>query len=65
VGFYEGPNFKLTKSSKEHSGFVNCNKFSPDGKHILSVSSDKVHIFIFYNNQLEYSHLWSWEIRKS
>jgi WD repeat-containing protein 1 (actin-interacting protein 1) len=41
VGFYDGPNFKLTKSSKEHTGFVNCNKFSPDGKHIISVSSDK------------------------
>jgi WD40 repeat protein len=38
---YQGPPFKYVKSIKEHSNFVNCVRFSPDGARLASVSSDK------------------------
>lgn len=41
IQFYEGANFKLSKIIKEHTGFVNCVRFSPDGKYLVAVSADK------------------------
>ncbi|OAY77862.1 66 kDa stress protein [Ananas comosus] len=41
VNFYEGPPFKFKQSHREHSNFVNCIRFSPDGTKFISVSSDK------------------------
>ncbi|KAI3921103.1 hypothetical protein MKX01_036082 [Papaver californicum] len=41
VNFYEGPPFKFKHSLREHSNFVNCVRFSPDGSKFISVSSDK------------------------
>ncbi|OAY29213.1 actin-interacting protein 1-2 [Manihot esculenta] len=41
VNFYEGPPFKFMLSHREHSNFVNCVRFSPDGSKCISVGSDK------------------------
>lgn len=41
LNFYEGPPFKFKLSRREHSNFVNCIRFSPDGSKFISVSSDK------------------------
>ncbi|XP_042500545.1 actin-interacting protein 1-2-like [Macadamia integrifolia] len=41
VNFYEGPPFKFNLSHRDHSNFVNCVRFSPDGNKFISVSSDK------------------------
>ncbi|XP_031267106.1 actin-interacting protein 1-1-like [Pistacia vera] len=41
VNFYEGPPFKFKLSHRDHSNFVNCIRFSPDGNKLISVSSDK------------------------
>jgi len=41
VCWFEGPPFKFKKSEKEHTRFVNCVRFSPDGNKLLTVSSDK------------------------
>uniref|UniRef100_A0A1J3JQH6 66 kDa stress protein n=1 Tax=Noccaea caerulescens TaxID=107243 RepID=A0A1J3JQH6_NOCCA len=41
VNFYEGPPFKFKLSSREHSNFVNCVRFAPDGNKFITVSSDK------------------------
>ncbi|XP_009393582.2 actin-interacting protein 1-2-like [Musa acuminata AAA Group] len=41
VNFYEGPPFKFKLSHREHSNFVNCVRFSPDGSKFITVSSDK------------------------
>ncbi|XP_065857094.1 actin-interacting protein 1-2-like [Euphorbia lathyris] len=41
VNFYEGPPFKFMLSHRDHSNFVNCVRFSPDGTKCISVSSDK------------------------
>ncbi|KAK4782438.1 hypothetical protein SAY86_016540 [Trapa natans] len=41
VNFYEGPPFKFKLSCRDHSNFVNCVRFSPDGGKFISVSSDK------------------------
>ncbi|OMO88087.1 hypothetical protein COLO4_20464 [Corchorus olitorius] len=41
VNFYEGPPFKFKLSHREHSNFVNCIRFSPDGSKLISVGSDK------------------------
>ncbi|MCD7451753.1 Actin-interacting protein 1-2 [Datura stramonium] len=41
VNFYEGPPFKFKLSHREHSNFVNCLRFSPDGSKLITVSSDK------------------------
>lgn len=46
VNFYEGPPFKFKSSFKEHTNYVNCVRYSPDGSVFLSVSSDKkIHLF--------------------
>ncbi|KDP26225.1 hypothetical protein JCGZ_22471 [Jatropha curcas] len=41
VNFYEGPPFKFMLSHREHSNFVNCVRYSPDGSKCISVGSDK------------------------
>ncbi|KAJ7970292.1 66 kDa stress protein [Quillaja saponaria] len=41
VNFYEGPPFKFKQSHRDHSNFVNCVRYSPDGSKFISVSSDK------------------------
>eukprot|EP01116_Phalansterium_solitarium_P001296 TRINITY_DN11092_c0_g1_i1.p1 TRINITY_DN11092_c0_g1~~TRINITY_DN11092_c0_g1_i1.p1 ORF type:complete len:626 (+),score=263.95 TRINITY_DN11092_c0_g1_i1:95-1972(+) len=42
VNWFEGPPFKFKKSMKEHTRFVNCVRFSPDGSRLIAVSSDKL-----------------------
>lgn len=39
--WFEGPPFKFKKSIKDHTRFVNCVRFSPDGNKLVTVSSDK------------------------
>ncbi|CAI0473684.1 unnamed protein product, partial [Linum tenue] len=41
VNFYEDPPFKFMLSHRQHSNFVNCVRFSPDGSKCITVSSDK------------------------
>ncbi|KAL9229267.1 hypothetical protein vseg_004752 [Gypsophila vaccaria] len=41
INFYEGPPFKFKHSIREHSNFVNCVRFSPNGSKFITVSSDK------------------------
>ncbi|KAJ8753693.1 hypothetical protein K2173_026369 [Erythroxylum novogranatense] len=41
VNFYEGPPFRFKLSHRNHSNFVNCARFSPDGSKFITVSSDK------------------------
>ncbi|ESW32501.1 hypothetical protein PHAVU_002G327600 [Phaseolus vulgaris] len=41
VNFYEGPPFRFKLSHRDHSNFVNCVRYSPDGSRFISVSSDK------------------------
>lgn len=41
MSFYTGPPFKYEKGLKEHSNFVNCVRYAPDGSKFVSVSSDK------------------------
>lgn len=41
LGWFEGPPFKFKKSVSEHTRYVNCVRFSPDGNKIISVGSDK------------------------
>ena len=51
IGWFEGPPFKFKKSIKEHSRFVNCVRFSPDGNRWASASSDKkVGTFSFFTS---------------
>lgn len=40
--FYQGPPFKMHHSNNDqHTNFINCVRFSPDGSKIASCSSDK------------------------
>lgn len=41
VNFYEGPPFRFKQSHRDHSNFVNCIRYSPDGSKFVTVSSDK------------------------
>lgn len=41
VNFYEGPPFRFKSSHREHSSFVNCVRFAPDGATFITVGSDK------------------------
>ncbi|CAG8459255.1 6982_t:CDS:10 [Ambispora leptoticha] len=41
VVFYHGAPYKFAKSLKDHTGFVQGVKFSPDGEKLVSVGSDK------------------------
>lgn len=38
--FYEGPPFKFKEQKYEHSNFVNCCRFSPDGSKYVTAGSD-------------------------
>ncbi|KAI9591421.1 66-kDa stress protein p66 [Syncephalis fuscata] len=40
VCFFHGPPFRFQFSIKDHSRFVNCVRFSPNGDHFASVSAD-------------------------
>ncbi|CAM9423674.1 unnamed protein product [Discosporangium mesarthrocarpum] len=41
--FYKGPPFSLDHSNKDqHSNFINCVRFSPDGSRIATCGSDKL-----------------------
>lgn len=42
VGFHEGPPFKFTKSNNDHTNFVNCVRFSPDGEFFATCGSDSL-----------------------
>ena len=39
--WYEGPPFKWKKTIHDHTRFVNCVRFSPNGDHVISVAQDK------------------------
>ncbi|KAF7827694.1 actin-interacting protein 1-2-like [Senna tora] len=41
ANFYDGPPFKFNMSIRDHSNFVNCVRFSPDGTKFITVSSDR------------------------
>ncbi|GJN37607.1 hypothetical protein PR202_gb26581 [Eleusine coracana subsp. coracana] len=44
ANFYEGPPFKFKHSIRDHSNFINCIRYSPDGSKfitVLTVSADK------------------------
>eukprot|EP00013_Stygamoeba_regulata_P019684 CAMPEP_0177658450 /NCGR_PEP_ID=MMETSP0447-20121125/16810_1 /TAXON_ID=0 /ORGANISM="Stygamoeba regulata, Strain BSH-02190019" /LENGTH=600 /DNA_ID=CAMNT_0019163043 /DNA_START=46 /DNA_END=1848 /DNA_ORIENTATION=- len=41
VNWFEGPPFKFKKSIKDHSRFVNCVRFNPQGSLFCSVAQDK------------------------
>lgn len=45
VNWFEGPPFKFKESKKDHTRFVNCVRFSPDGSKFLTVGSDKKGFF--------------------
>ncbi len=49
MSFYSGPPFKYTCGLKEHSNFVNCVRFAPDGSRFVSVSADKTGVV--YNGE--------------
>lgn len=38
---FEGPPFKFNKAFKEHTRFLSCVRFSPDGNKVLTVGLDK------------------------
>lgn len=40
ASFFEGPPFKFKCTFKEHSQFVNCVRFSPDGSHFATAGAD-------------------------
>eukprot|EP00897_Mesotaenium_endlicherianum_P002964 jgi/Mesen1/2696/ME000167S01838 len=41
VNYYEGPPFRFKTSHREHTNFVNCVRYSPDGTRFITVGSDK------------------------
>jgi WD40 repeat protein len=41
VNWFEGPPFKFKKSINEHTKFVNCVRFNPQGTFFASVGADK------------------------
>uniref|UniRef100_A0A8D3CC72 WD repeat-containing protein 1 n=1 Tax=Scophthalmus maximus TaxID=52904 RepID=A0A8D3CC72_SCOMX len=46
VSFFEGPPFKFKFTIRNHSQFVNCVRFSPNGNHFVTAGADG-QIFIF------------------
>jgi WD40 repeat protein len=47
INFYHGLPFKFNKSMSDHSRFVQCVKFSPDGNLFVSSGMDKKVIIFF------------------
>ncbi|XP_070758346.1 WD repeat-containing protein 1 [Enoplosus armatus] len=46
VTFFEGPPFKFKFTLHEHSQFVNCVRFSPDGSRFVTASADgQIHMY--------------------
>jgi len=45
VNYFEGPPFKFKRAFKEHTRFVTCVRFSPDGNKLLTVATDKTGFF--------------------
>ncbi|KAI3635576.1 hypothetical protein MIR68_006214 [Amoeboaphelidium protococcarum] len=46
VGFYAGPPYKFSKSITDHSRFVQCVRFSPDGQFMVTCGSDaKIYLY--------------------
>ncbi len=45
VNIHEGPPFKFAGSNKEHTRFVNCVRFAPNGERYVSVGSDSKGLF--------------------
>ncbi|GAU24290.1 hypothetical protein TSUD_48790 [Trifolium subterraneum] len=41
ANFYEGPPFKFSMSIRDHTNFINCVRYSPDGSKFVTVSSDR------------------------
>ncbi|CAL5209921.1 unnamed protein product [Lathyrus oleraceus] len=41
ANFYEGPPFKFNMSIRDHTNFINCVRYSPDGSKFITVSSDR------------------------
>lgn len=41
MNLFSLPGWNLVKASKQHKGFVNCVRISPDGTHFVSVGADK------------------------
>jgi len=41
VIFFKGPPFQLDHSNQNHTNYVNCIRYSPDGNRAVSVGSDK------------------------
>lgn len=46
VGFYAGPPFKFVSSFREHTRFVNCVRYAPDGASFVTVGADR-RVFVF------------------
>jgi len=44
LNWFEGPPFKWVHGMHDHTRFVNCVRFSPDGANVLSVGQDKLAI---------------------
>lgn len=45
MNFYKGPPFKFEHSNREHTRFVNCVEYSPDGEIIATGGGDKKILF--------------------
>lgn len=45
VAWHEGPPFKYVSGATDHTNFVNCVRYSPDGRLFLSVGQDKNGVF--------------------
>jgi len=43
--WFEGPPFKYKKTNLEHTRYINCVRFAPDGSKYITVSSDKKGFF--------------------
>jgi len=44
LSFYGGPPFRYEKALKDHTNFVNCVRYAPDGSRFISVGADKAGI---------------------
>uniref|UniRef100_UPI0037E83644 WD repeat-containing protein 1 n=1 Tax=Semicossyphus pulcher TaxID=241346 RepID=UPI0037E83644 len=51
--FYEGPPFKFKNTKHDHSQFVNCVRYSPDGTHYVTAGADGK-IFMYDGKTGEY-----------